>query len=185
MGYYKRRKIYYPQQPRYQTRSKRYTAVEDVLNVNDNRLWYYIPSFRGYEISNDGYVRSMKNFKKFPFGILIKPATKGKNDDPIFELVTDSCIKVKIKRSQLLELARKNPYGVAGYPRTTCTTDRFSRNMGIFSKKPINVPPIDNTRSFPQFTVLDEPVKPKPIVPISSIDGSEYFGRKDLGTFLY
>ena len=53
-----------------------YTPVEYVLNPYDDRLWYYIPGFNGYELSNDYYIRSMKHYRKYPFGILLEPVKK-------------------------------------------------------------------------------------------------------------
>jgi hypothetical protein len=186
MAKYKRQ--YY--QPEY--RSTRFTAIEDVLDVDDmSRQWFYIPTFRGYEISNDGFVRSMKHFRKFPYGILVKPKGRANEEDPSYDLTNDSCERVTIRRSQLAYLARTNPYVIAGYPRTTNMTDPYSRNMSIFSKKSIDVPPPDNTKRYPHFTVIEEDAdniynaenrKSDITVPITSLDGSEYFGRKDIRT---
>ena len=53
--------------------TERFTPIQDVLDIYDpNRLWYNIPNFNGYEISNDNYIRSMKHYMKYPYGILIK-----------------------------------------------------------------------------------------------------------------
>ena len=38
----------------------------------DNRQWICIEGYNGYEYSNDGLLRSMKNFKVNPMGKLIK-----------------------------------------------------------------------------------------------------------------
>lgn len=59
------------------------------MNIYDDRLWYYIPGFNGYEVSNDGYVRSMKHWRKYPYGILIKPKSIN-NGEAIFELSNDN-----------------------------------------------------------------------------------------------
>jgi len=48
-------------------------GVEQVINVNDSSIvWFRIPGFPGYEISNNNYVRSFKSRKKFPLGSLVK-----------------------------------------------------------------------------------------------------------------
>lgn len=48
-------------------------AVEEVVNIYDtNILWFRIPGFPGYEISNVNLVRSFKSRKKHPFGTLVK-----------------------------------------------------------------------------------------------------------------
>ena len=54
--------------------------IETVVNINDySILWADLgPRYNGYQISNlTGLVRSMKFYKKYPFGILIKPDDKG------------------------------------------------------------------------------------------------------------
>ena len=53
---------------------RKFNDVKYFLDIYDqNRLWYFIPQpgFNGYEVSNDGYVRSIKYYMKYPYGILI------------------------------------------------------------------------------------------------------------------
>lgn len=48
-------------------------AVEQVIDLRDsNIIWFRIPGFPGYEISNTNYVRSFKSRKKYPYGTLVK-----------------------------------------------------------------------------------------------------------------
>lgn len=49
--------------------------IESVVNIYDTSiLWADLgPQYNGYQISNTGLVRSMKFFKKYPFGILLEP----------------------------------------------------------------------------------------------------------------
>ena len=49
--------------------------IESVINIYDpSILWADLsPQYNGYQISNTGLVRSMKFFKKYPFGILLEP----------------------------------------------------------------------------------------------------------------
>ena len=61
----------------------KFIPIESVLDINDQNIWwYYIPGFNGYELSSNGLVRSMKHFKKYPFGILIKTRDKVRSEDP-------------------------------------------------------------------------------------------------------
>ena len=47
--------------------------TETVVNIYDpNILWYKINDFPGYEISNNGYLRSFKSSKKYPYGIILE-----------------------------------------------------------------------------------------------------------------
>ena len=39
---------------------------------DDNRRWICINGYNGYEYSNDGLLRSMKNYKQNPYGKLLK-----------------------------------------------------------------------------------------------------------------
>lgn len=53
--------------------SKGIIPLESVINPYDqNILWYTIKGFNGYQLSNLGYIRSMKNFNKYPYGTLLK-----------------------------------------------------------------------------------------------------------------
>ena len=48
-------------------------AINAIFNIDtDPQLWYEIPGFNGYEMSDYGLVRSMKYFQRLPFGMLIK-----------------------------------------------------------------------------------------------------------------
>jgi hypothetical protein len=171
-------------------RSGKFIPLENVLNIYDqNRLWFYIPGFNGYEVSNDGYIRSMKHFRKYPFGIMIKPKDKIRNQDPSYELSDNNNERVTIRLSQIMYLAKVNPYGVSGYPRNTMMSDTQSRNMRAFVKKQLKVPPLDNTPRFPKFTVvasqndmIDMYKAEDYKVPITDMDGVIYYGRKDCRT---
>ena len=165
-------------------KNTKFTLVEDELNIYDDRFWYYIPSFNGYEISNDGYVRSMKHYKKYPFGLLIQPK-KDRNgniinpEDPIYELSTNYNERVSVNRSYLKHLADTNEYHITGYPRRTCIVDIAPRNQSCFIKK--------EGRFLPKFNIIREDKQEynslnkeerKIICPIESINNpKEYYGR--------
>lgn len=112
----------------------KFVGVEQVLNINDNRLWYYIPGFNGYEISNDNFIRSMKHFKKYPYGILIR-AKRDINgniihpENPIYELSNNNNKRISLHLSDIINLAQTNQQIVQGYPRRTYQTDISSRNQ--------------------------------------------------------
>ena len=53
---------------------------------DDNRRWICINGYNGYEYSNDGLLRSMKNFKVNPMGKLIK---KYKNKKGYYYILSD------------------------------------------------------------------------------------------------
>lgn len=186
-----------------------YVAVQDVLDIFDtNRIWYYIPGFRGYEVSNDGYLRSMKHYLKYPYGILIQSVKREpyiNSSDPMFELSDDNNKRRRIRLSQIIHLAATNQYGVSGYPRSTIITDLNSRNHWVKDesgnyvkvyngpkkcKNPFKVPLMDNTVHYPKFTVIQDGTEmpfmyysqPDIRVPLTSIKGDEYYGRKDCRT---
>lgn len=186
---------------------RKFTGVDSVLNIYDNRLWYYIPGFNGYEVSNDCYVRSMKHYLRYPYGILITPVTRepyGSSCDPLFELSDDNNVRRRIRLSQIVRLAQTNNYNISGYPRATIITDISARNKYVKNKngayvkvyngnKPgggrnsFTIPPMDNTAKYAKFTIIQDGTEmpnmtykqPDIIVPIQSIKGDEYYGRKD------
>ena len=188
--------------------SRRFIGTEDVLDIFDNnRYWMYIPGFNGYEVSNDGFVRSMKHFRKYPCGIIIKPVDREPyrgSCDPLYELSDDNNHRQRIRLSQLMHLALTNQFAVRGYPRATIVTNSSSRNKyvqdnnGVYKKvyngpgcrNSINLPPIDNTARYAKFTIIQNGTEtlgmkyrqPEYVVPIVSIKGNEYYGRTDCRT---
>ena len=166
----------------------RFTLVEDILDIESDRLWYYIPGFRGYEISDDGYIRSMKHYKKYPFGILIQPK-KNKDgqiicpDDPTYELSDNNNERVLVNFSHLKYLSETTKNKIGGYPKRTCITNTGSRNQRIFIKN--TKPEFSKERFFPKFNIirkdeLEVNKITKRICPIESINNpEEYYGRKN------
>lgn len=114
--------------------NRKYTPVECVLNIYEPRKWFYISGWNGYEISNDGYLRSMKHFRKYPFGILIKPVEVG-SDGAIFVLSNDQNERIRININDLFKLAKESSTIVSGYPRDTIVSDVSSRNKYAFLTK--------------------------------------------------
>ena len=139
----------------------RFTLVEDVMNVYDeNRLWYYLEGYNGYELSNDNYIRSMKHYKKYPFGILIQPKKNKSGDiispeDPIYEMSNNNNERCTLHLSEIRYIAQHPKYQVTGYPRKTYNLDISSRNQRCFIKKKQSTPPGFNTEHFsPKFTII-------------------------------
>ena len=128
-----------------------FVRVENYINpMSQDIWWYYIPGFNGYEISNTGIVRSMKHYKKYPYGILIRPK---EISDPLelftkvfpeltYELSDNNNERKVIKRSELQYLASSNQYQIQGYPRRTIITDISPRNMRCFIQKQCETTPL-------------------------------------------
>lgn len=160
----------------------KFILVENALNIYDERLWYYIPGYNGYEISSDGYIRSMKHYRKYPFGILIQPKKrKGKvinPQDPIFVLTNNQNERVDIPLSHIIKLAKSNEYTITGYPRRTYQTDIAPRNQRYFIKNKANSQQADKTiTKSPKFTIIRDT---EVICPIESINGGENEWRRKL-----
>lgn len=142
----------------------RFTRVDDVMNIEDtNRKWYYIIGFNGYEMSNDGYIRSMKHYKRYPYGLLIQPKKNGKGEiinpqDPIFTLSNNNNKRCDIHLSKIKQICESiDQKKVGGYPRPTNVVDIASRNQRAFVNISSKEKPIDNTLYFyPSFTIIDE-----------------------------
>ena len=189
-------------------RKSNFTPIEDILDIFDyNRIWYYIPGFTGYEVSNDNIVRSMKHYRKYPYGILIKPVKRepyGSSPDPLYELSDDNNERKRIRLSQIIHLAMSNQFAISGYPRATIITDTHSRNKFVKNKdgayvkvyngpkagggrNSFTIPPIDNNTYYPKFTIIQDGSEmpnmeyqhPEVTVPIESINGTQYYGRRD------
>lgn len=132
-----------------------YTPVEAVLNPYEPRKWYWLKDFNGYEISEDGYLRSMKHHRKYPYGIMITPKIKG--EDPTFELSNNQNERVTVKRSELMKMAFENHIGVSGYPRSTMMTDHWSRNdyhAAHMTRKQKSKQQLDDTPKYAKFTII-------------------------------
>lgn len=136
--------------------TRKFTPIESYLNIADpNRLWMYIKGYNGYELSNDGFVRSMKHYIQYPYGILITPK-KDKDgkvlhpEDPIFELSDDNNNRKKLSLSQITEIV-KNSEDKPGYPRFTWQQDISPRNDRHFVKKEQKYAPLDNEVRYSAF----------------------------------
>ena len=125
------------------------------MYYTDNRQWICINGYNGYEYSNDGLLRSMKNFKVNPTGKLIKKYKDKKGY--YYMLSNNSNEREKVYESTILNIIAKdkNPRY-----RATYLTDIDSRNRILSKpkkrKKKIN---LDNYLGIPKFTVVGEPVK--------------------------
>lgn len=146
---------------------RKYCPIECVLDVYDaNRIWYGIPGFRGYEISNDHYVRSLKHFNKYPFGIMLTPKNKD-SDNPIFELSDNYDKRISMSLKEIIDLVNNNPTE-PGYPRETIVTNRSSRNLKIVkNRNKSNFSPTDKYR------MVFDPMKGITYVPINTDIGEE------------
>ena len=135
----------------------KFIPVEAVLNIYEARWWMYIEGFNGYELSQEPngycYLRSMKHYKKYPYGILIRPKTQG--EDPVFTLSNNNNERVDVHLSELLKIAKNPTRAVSEYPRPTITTDNTSRNDRHFVKKKNTLPPLDNEPHYAKFTIID------------------------------
>lgn len=110
-----------------------FTPVEEVLNIYDmNRVWYPVYGYNGYEVSNDKIVRSMKHYKKYPYGLLIKPI----KDTDNYVLSDDNNCRKTLSVEEIYQLGITNPFNKSSnYPRPTAMTDGNPRNDRHFIKK--------------------------------------------------
>lgn len=122
---------------------------------DEDRIWYCIKGYNGYELSNDGLLRSMKNFKKNPQGKLIK-----KYKDKIgyyYYLTNDNNDRVKIYEDHIKRIVRDDRSKIR---RRTEDTDIASRNKLAPSQRKKK----QNYIGIPKFTIIDESLynyKPK------------------------
>lgn len=121
----------------------------------DNRQWICINGYNGYEYSNDGLLRSMKNFKVNPTGKLIK---KYKDKKGYYYMLTNN----SNEREKVYEVDILNIIANDKIPRIrkTYETDIDSRNRILTKpkkkKQKIN---LDGYVGIPKFTIVGEPMK--------------------------
>lgn len=151
----------------------------------------------------------MKHFRKYPYGIIIKPVDRDPYDkscDPLFEISDDNNKRQRIRLSQLMHLAATSQYAVSGYPRSTIVCDGSSRNKyvknengayvkvynGPRCRKQLNVPPMDNTARYAKFTIIQDGTEmpnmvyrqSEYMIPVVSTKGNVYYGRDDCRTIV-
>ena len=126
---------------------------------DDNRRWICINGYNGYEYSNDGLLRSMKNFKVNPMGKLLKKYKKKKGY--YYILSDDNNNRKKVYEQEILDIIRSDKVPRI---RRTYETDIDARNR-IFTKprtsrQKIN---LDKYIGIPKFSIIDKPNKKKAI----------------------
>ena len=138
-------------------------------------------------------VRSLKSVHQYPFGNLVRPKQRSNINDPAFELTDLNNNRTTVRLSQLVYMAKNLPYAVSGYPRHANMVSLNCRNERIFVNKKLKQPQLDNTvRFYPKFNIIEDddsvlsknpnmiPIDNPIHCPIESLDGSEYYGRKDI-----
>ena len=154
--------------------------VEQVFDIfNDKQLWFMIPDYPGYEISNYLNIRSFKFLNQYKYGTVVKIAADGS-----CQLTDKNNLRCKENVNELWPVAYEyfNTIHPVGYPKPTMATyERISaRNKRMFIdnkairestkkivRKPARVNKDDDTLFTPHFTVVEQefPVK-KVIEPI-------------------
>lgn len=128
------------------------------MYYDDDRRWICIKGYNGYEYSNDGLLRSMKNFKVNPIGKLIK---KYKNKKGYYFILSDdNNQRKKVYEQEIINIINsdKNPI-----IRRTYETDIDARNR-IFTKSRTSRKINPNKYiGIPKFTIIDKPKKRKAI----------------------
>lgn len=125
------------------------TRIEDVLDIYDqNRLWYGIPGYNGYQVSTDNIVRSMKHYKKYPFGILLRPS-KTLNEVNYYQLTNSQNERVTVSLTEIKELVAGDEYSKA-YPSKTLDRYQASRNQ----KCTIYQKPLSQDTFVPKFHIM-------------------------------
>lgn len=139
------------------TDKRKFAAVEHYIDVADpNRLWMNIYGYNGYELSNDNYIRSMKHYKQYPYGILLTPKKDSDGnilhpEDPTYELSDDNNNRKILSLSQIIAIVNANKNKTPGYPRYTWQQDISPRNDRHFVKKEQKHAPLNNEVRYSAF----------------------------------
>lgn len=117
--------------------------TESVVNIYDrNILWYSIPGFPGYQISTNGYLRSFKSAKKYPYGIILEYYHK---DGQYFNISDVNNSRYKLSIEDIWFIVNKtDDSGTFGYDVSASKT-RNSR-MGVIPNKPNDDPHLESKR---------------------------------------
>lgn len=142
--------------------------VQQVFFPHDySIIWYPITGFPGYEASitpsGQLYVRSLKQFNKYPFGDLIYP------DPERYEMSNFNNQRVKISIQEVMDSMDKTN------PRYTDQVDKFkarnkraftqvveSPNIGTVVKNPKPIRRknnLDQTHFMPKFTIIKDNIE--------------------------
>lgn len=92
--------------PRY-TVGTRNIDVLEVFGEYDDQLWFDIPGFPAYQLSNKGYVRSFKKKYKHPYGTILTPRNT-KSNGIVFELTDKNNISRRIGLSEIERIADRS-----------------------------------------------------------------------------
>lgn len=105
----------------------KFIPIEQAINpTDDTLLWYHLEGYNGYELSSNGMIRSMKHYKKYPCGILIRPISKKGN---VYELSNNNNERVRLTIEEIKDIAEKGKDKRGDYPRTTLIVNRSPRNQ--------------------------------------------------------
>ena len=111
----------------YTRKYKKYTPVEEALPCDMNRIWYQIPGFPGYELSSDGFLRSMKHFKRYPYGLLLQPSISKRTKKVKYTLTNYMNVRQTLGLDEILALIKNG----SGYTSAMNETNVFSRNRHV------------------------------------------------------
>lgn len=137
--------------------------IESVFDIyNDDQMWNPIVGFKGYEVSNKGFVRSLKFFNDYPYGILLSPCNK--NNDYILSDNHNVRRKVNID-----DIYKMRDTGITTFTCTRCNGFFNARNQRHFLnpetvyyeaylEKVERVPrPLNKDQLYiPHFTIIDD-----------------------------
>ena len=121
------------------------TRIEDVMDIyDDSLLWYNIPGYNGYQVSNTNVVRSMKHYKKYRFGILLK------SNNGLYQLSNSQNQRVTISLKEILDLVNNDEHSKA-YPYHTTQMGNGPRNEKCTIQRTNKI----STETFaPRFTII-------------------------------
>lgn len=110
--------------------SRNFDVIE-VFGEDDDQLWYDIPLFPAYQISNKGYVRSFKRRNIFPYGSVMVPRNTDING-VVYQLTDKNNVGRRVSLKELEKIAdRTNPYYTTETNSYSCRI-KSSRNARAF-----------------------------------------------------
>lgn len=103
--------------------------VRDVFTLNDGTLWYDIPGFPSYQLSNTDHIRSFKCKHQYPFGAIKR--YRSTCNGIMYMLSDKNNINRNIDLDQIKRLVNSNPEKI-GYTTYGQNSIQRARNSRAF-----------------------------------------------------
>lgn len=104
--------------------------VDQVFSLNDDKIWYDIPGFPKYQYCDQGYIRSFKSRKKFPYGVVL--GFKHTSNGDMYSLTDRNNFVRSISFMAIKSIVESSKDILHPYHTFEVPNDNISRNIHCF-----------------------------------------------------